>query len=205
MRRALVCFACVLLPIVLDALVLPLSPADIERALDIARGPASSRAAFTAQYVFPLEETAGSVTVERLEIVTPFRHAELFGEDRLRIGDHMFSARDATAALGADAAIVTVRAQLRFNPLNVLVTVPDYAIVIGNPANGEVVPPERTTTTPIFGGPPARGRRESQPIMGATIETSFEAAALHDQTWPVGVWLGDEKIAAVAVRFGEIQ
>jgi len=192
-------------PAGLRAFVPRLTPADVERALAVAREPAAERARFTARYVLPLEETLNETTVERLEIVTPFRRAELFGEDRLRIGDHMFGARAAERAIASAQGRVTIRAALRFNPQNVYVTVPDFSIIVGDGAPGGVrVDPLNASRTPVFG--PGIGRRGSkgQPILGATIEADYDAAAIGQQTWPVGVWLGRTRYAAAAVRFGEI-
>ncbi|MGE5245173.1 MAG: hypothetical protein ACM3SQ_13165 [Betaproteobacteria bacterium] len=194
--------ACSLVPAAVRAVIPRLSTEDIGRALAIARGPESGRARFHAQYVFDLD----NATVERIEVLTPFRRAELFGEDRLRMGDHMFGVRDAQLDIASWQNTITIRSQLRFNPLNVYVTVPEFDVVVGDPAAGGLrVPPLRVSRTPIFAVGGRARKNAGQPIMGATIDAVFDAAAVGGQTWPVGVWLKDQMYAAVPVRFGEIE
>lgn len=191
-----------LVPAGARAVVPRLAAADVERALAIARGSASERARFHARYVFEPD----AATVERIEVLTPFRRAELFGEDRLRTGDHLFGVRDAERAVASAQNTITIRARLRFNPLNVYVTVPPFDLVVGNPAEGGLrIRPLGAERRPIFAMPGGGRRRAAQPIMGAALEAVFDAEAIGQQTWPVGVWLKDEMVAAVAVRFGEIE
>ncbi len=184
------------------AVVFPLEPADVERALAIARGPTSGQARFRAQYVVEMDDA----TVERIEILTPFRRVELFGEDRLRIGDHMFRTRDAERAVAPWGDKITIRAQLRLNPMNVYVSVPEFDLVVGDAGQGGLrVPPLTMARTPIFGLPGGKRGHTSQPILGATVEAVFDAAAIGQQTWPVGIWLDGRMFAATAVKFGELE
>jgi hypothetical protein len=201
-RAQMAAFAFLFLPAIAGAVIERLSTADLQRALDLARGSDAERARFEAQYVFRFDDP----TVERLEIITPFRRAELYGEDRLRIGDHLFGPMDAARALRSSEGEVTIRARLRFNPMNVYVTVPDFAIVVGDPAPGGLrVEPIRESRTPEFGAGGEGTKQKTQPILGATVEAVYEAGALEQQTWAVGVWLGQQKYAAVPVRFGSLQ
>src|SRR6185436_12591166 len=98
------------------ALVAALSTSDIERAQQVARSRDSERTQFHRKYLFDLP--GDSVT--QIEVVTEFRRLVMITEDHLRIGDQMFSrsVRDAEAALAPVRGVLTLKAQLRFNPLN---------------------------------------------------------------------------------------
>jgi len=77
-------------PVRLGALEIEMSDPAIERALRLARFPASDadRARFHRNYVVPLGgPTANGARLESIEIITEFRRMELIAEEHARIND----------------------------------------------------------------------------------------------------------------------
>ena len=180
------------------AILTPVGQAELARADRIARSSEMDRARFHAAYVF----TPQDPTVERLEIITEFRRAVLAGEDRLRMGDHMFGLRVLEQAVKDWHDRVTIRVDLRFHPQNVLISVPDYRVIVGTGGN-DLIQAIETKRTPTFGL--LSQDQKSAPIVGATIEAVFSAAQFGRSMWPVRVVLNGEDVAATSVDFGNLQ
>src|SRR5215471_17551052 len=119
------------------ALVVSMSGNDMERALAVARAREAERQQFHKQYVFKLTDPA----VTEIEVITEFRRLVIIAEDHVFRGDWMFTRglRAAEQALGSSRGMLTIRAQVRFNPLNTFIVSPDYALAVGTPS-GTLVP-----------------------------------------------------------------
>jgi hypothetical protein len=175
--------------------VLPTLDRDaVERALQVARGTDRVREAFHARYIVRPDDAL----VEQVEIITEFRRVVLIAEDHLRAGDWMFSrsAPRAEAALEPWRGVVAIVARLRFNPLNVYVSVPSYDIEIG-PAN---LPLKASSTErrPITATSNADG---STSLLGTIVESRFERAAVGEGSREVRVVLDGDTEGTVTVDF----
>src|SRR5919204_3007089 len=95
---------------------------ELQRAIKIGSGADADRARFHAAYIVPLR--SADPQIERLEVLTEFRRVVIEAEDRLRKGDHMFGAGQASIAIRPWHDKVTLVLRLRFHPQNVLVAVP---------------------------------------------------------------------------------
>jgi hypothetical protein len=181
------------------ALQTPLDDAAVDRAMQIARGSDRDRARFHAGYIVHVDDPL----VEQIEIVSEFRRLVLIAEERLRLGDWMFtrSRREVDEALRPWRGLVTISARLRFNPLNVYVSVPPYEIVAGGA--GAAVDPRATDATALtapIGADPAGPTM----ITGAIVESRFDAAALGQAVRDVRVVLRGDTLASVRVDFGAL-
>ena len=96
------------------ALVLSMSPSEIERAQQMARSRASEREQFHRRYVFDLRDA----TVTQVEVITEFRRLVIITEEHIFRGDWMFSrsGRSAEQALAPSRGIVTIRARGALQP-----------------------------------------------------------------------------------------
>src|SRR4051812_8287673 len=107
-------------------LVSPMGGSDIERALTLARGRDAERQQFHRRYVVDLP----GPDVTQFEVVTEFRRMVMIAEEHVLRGDWMFTRglRAAEDALKPLRGVITVRAQVRFNPLNTFIESPAYSL-----------------------------------------------------------------------------
>jgi len=176
----------------------PIGQAELALAENVARSSDAERARFHSAYVFSGPEP----TVDRIEIVTVFRRAVLAGEERLRLGDHMFGIRVLDQAIKPWHDKVTIRAELRFHPQNVLVSVPQYTVVVGT-GGRDLIEPLETTRAPAFAL--RTDKEKGTPIVGATIESAFPASAFGQSMWPVRLVLDGQDVASIGVDFGKLR
>lgn len=183
------------------AVIVSMSGSDIERALALARSRDSERQQFHSRYVFNLPDP----TVTQIEIITDFRRLELIAEDHVLRGDSMFTrgVRDGENALAPTRGTVTIRAQLRFSPLNTFVALPDYALAVGT-TPGVLVPID-THSTPQFSNPfKNRDGKTVASLVGATLESSVPSENIGQASRPVVVTLDGSEIARASVDFGRL-
>ena len=154
----------------LQAIDLDVTPADLERALAIARSSERERAAFHAPYI----QTINTPAVETVEIVSEYRRVVLIAEDRARKGDRAFtySVSDAQKAIGPWHHRVAFRARLRFHPQNNYIDVPPIDVVLEGHQSARV----GVVREPLLGfaGRPSDG----QPVLGAVVDGVFDAVAV---------------------------
>jgi hypothetical protein len=173
----------------------------MERALAIARARDAERQQFHNQYIFKLSDPA----VTQIEVITEFRRLVLIGEDHVLRGDSMFTRglREAEQALGSSRGMLTLRAQVRFNPLNTFIVSPDYALAIGTPS-GTLVPID-TQLMPQFSLPFRNQQGKTiTSLIGATLESTIPAQQIGQTSRPVAVTLDGKEIARVTVEFKRI-
>ena len=180
------------------AIATALSEKDIDRALKLAQAPEQKRVLFHAPYIVRVNDAV----VEHIEVVTEFRRCVLTAEEQLRMGNWLFvhSLRDAQEKLRGWHQRVSLVARLRFHPQNSLSTIPPYVI--------EVVPyvePLTIARTPITALVSGRAGDFNAPLMGATIETVFDAAAIGRTRRPVTVWLPSREVARVSIDFTRLE
>lgn len=184
------------------ALVLSMSPSEIERAQQIARNRVSEREQFHRRYVFDLRDA----TVTQVEVITEFRRLVLITEEHIFRGDWMFSrgARSAEQALAPSRGMVTIRAVVRFNPLNTYITPPPYLLALGADAAGGGPALLETQVTPQYSAPfKARGKTLSS-LTGATLEAEVGSVQLGQASRIVAVMLEGKELARTAVEFGRL-
>jgi hypothetical protein len=196
-RRTVLCVLCVLCALcVCSAIRLTLGSEDVDRALRIGRSSEAERARFHAPYIVALHDA----TLQQIEVLTEFRRAVLESENRMRLGDHMFSVRPATEMLRPWRGKLTLALRLRFHPHNVFVAVPPYEIAIGAPAI--VATDVRRRPEYVLGADPKRG---SMALYGGVVEEDFDAAAVGQTTRAVRVVLDGKELATTTINFARIE
>ena len=182
------------------AIDLDISPADIEAALKLARGPESARAAFHARYVF----ASNHPTVERIEVVTEWRRVVLLAESRIAGGDHLFAhgSRAASEALRPWRGRVSVIARLRFHPQNTYVMAPPIDLSVRD-NSGDVPRLDLRTETMLALSSGIPGER--LPVVGAVAEAMFGAAAIGQATRTVVVRMDGAEVSRLAIDFSRFE
>lgn len=185
------------------ALVLSMSNSEIERAQQVARGRDSERQQFHRRYVFDLKDD----TVTQLEVITEFRRLVLVTEEHIFRGDWLFSRslRSAGEALATSHGLTTIRASVRFNPLNTFIAAPGYVLTVSpdDPGNPPIV--LETQVTPQFSVPfKARTGRVVSTLVGATLEATLPTAQLGQTSRVLSVLLDGKEVTHATVEFGKL-
>jgi hypothetical protein len=184
------------------ALVISMSGNDIERALTLARAKDAERQQFHSRYLFNLNDAA----VTQIEVVTEFRRLVLIAEDHVLRGDFMFTrgVRAGEQALAPTHGKLTLRAQIRFNPLNTFAALPDYAFAVGIPS-GAVVAVD-THGTPQYSSPfKNRQGKTVSTLFGETIEADIASSDIGQTQRPVAVTLDGKEVARITVDFSRLE
>jgi hypothetical protein len=198
--RVGVAAALVLVPVTLigSAIDLDVTPQDVDRALTIARLQDRERASFHAPYI----KHVNSATVERVEVVTEFRRIVLTAEEQALKGDRAFG-YSVTRAEKANApwkGRLAMTARLRFHPQNTYVAVPAADIVLQGAA-ADVIGVLRN---PILSLPSSQPG-DRLPILGAIVETVFNAVTLGQGTREFIVRLEERELTRVTFDLGALQ
>ena len=177
-------------------LLLSLRPADVERAVGLARWPTSdaARARFHAMYInrFAAPGTPAGPVVESIEVLTEFRRTELIAEAHERLHD-MFARggyQDAIDAVKPWHGQVSIVARVQFG----LVTVgtPDIGVAL---MGADAPAPLSAKMTPIYA---------HDAVVGGDFEVFFAAAAIGQSIRIVTVRSNGAEIARAPVDFGLI-
>jgi hypothetical protein len=185
-----------------SALIEALTDADISRALNLANASQAVRSVFHQPYVVTLTDA----TIEQIEVVTEFRRFVLAAERELESGNWMLGrggtdqkGRTLKDLLRPSSGHVVIRARLRFHPLNVFVDLPQSDILLGEPTLLAIA----TVRTPHVA--PASTDAKTRPIvLGATIETAFNAPSVKNRILPVRVMSEGREIGRVVVDFSRL-
>ena len=179
------------------ALRINIDQADVERALTIGRSTEAERARFHARYI----QQVNAPFVERAEIVSEFRRVVLMAEEEIARGDRAFaySITRANDALQVFRRRVSIRAQVRFHPLNNYVSLPPVTMaLVGN---------ERALVgirrDPVYGFSAKPG--DAAPLMGAIIDASFEADALSQARREFVVLLDNKELGRFTFDFADVE
>jgi len=184
------------------ALVVSMGATDMDRALAIARARDTERQQFHGRYIFNLKDPA----VTQIEVITEFRRLVLIAEDHVLRGDWMFTRglRAAEQALAPTRGMLTLRAQVRFNPLNVFVVLPDYALAVGSPAGA--LQPVDTQVMPPYSTPfKTRQRKAQTSLVGATLEAMLPSEAIGQLARYVAVTLDGKEVTRKAEDFSRLE
>ena len=185
------------------ALVLSMSGSEIERAQQVARGRDSERQQFHRRYVFDVKDD----TVTQIEVITEFRRVVLVSEEHIFRGDWLFtrSVRSGEQALAPTRGLTTIRATVRFNPLNTFITPPAYLLAMSTGAGGSVPSVLETTVTPQMSVPfKARDGKMLSSLVGATLEANLPSTELGQLTRVLAVILDGKEVARATVEFGKL-
>jgi hypothetical protein len=186
------------------ALVTAIGGAEIERAQQMARSRDSERAQFHRKYLFDLPDD----TVTQVEVITEFRRLVMITEDHLRLGDQMFSrgVRAAEAALAPTRGMMTLKAQLRFNPLNTYAAIPAFRLALGPAAAGEPLVPLDTQVTGQYSLPfKTRDGHTATILTGAVLQADFPASRVGQAERPVGVVLDGKEMVRKPIDFARFE
>jgi hypothetical protein len=185
------------------ALVLSMSSTDIERAQTLARARESERQQFHHRYVIDLP---GS-TVTQIEVTTEFRRLVMIAEEHVLRGDWMFtrSVRAGQEAIAPMRGLITIRAQVRFNPLNTFVQAPPYLLGLGSGAANAPVDALATQVTPQFSVPfKTADKKTLSSLIGATLEATIAAGRVGQSALTVAVMLDGKETARTTVDFARL-
>jgi hypothetical protein len=176
---------------------------EIAQALSIANGSEASRALFHAPYRVAIEDPL----IEHLEVITEFRRFVLAAEEQLKSGNWTMArggydpkGRTVKDLLRPRSGQVSIRARLRFHPLNNYVTLPAFDILLGDPTLLAIDAVRTPHINPSNGEP---GRRDV--IRGATIETFYNAPTIADRVLPLRLLFEGKEIARLSVEFSRVQ
>ena len=185
------------------ALVLSMSGSEIERAQQVARGRDPERQQFHRRYVFDLKDD----TVTQIEVITEFRRLVLVSEEHIFRGDWLFtrSVRSGEQALAPTRGLTTIRATVRFNPLNTFITPPAYLLAMSTGVPGSAPSVLETTVTPQMSVPfKARDGKMLSSMVGATLEANVPSTELGQLTRVLTVILDGKEVARATVEFGKL-
>lgn len=184
------------------ALVLSMNANDIERSLAMARARESERQQFHSRYIFNISDPA----VTQIEVITEFRRLVIIAEDHVLHGDFMFTrgVRAGEQALAQTRGILTLRAQVRFNPLNTFAALPGYSLAVGG-SSGAVTPLD-THGTPLYSNPfKNRQGKTVTSLMGESLDAAVAAASIGQTQRPVVVTLDDKEVVRIPIDFGRLE
>lgn len=190
----------------------PINDPAVSEALRLARRGGPALDAFNRRYT----TIVGDPTYDRLEVITEFRRAVLTAAERLAV-DSRWDLGQAKAALAPYRGLVAIVLWIKFPPQNVLVTVPDYQIVIYPKHLSELGRPEDEATLPeagsqnvtplylagggnTFVAPPGSG------MSGLRIEARIAAAGIPDDgVVTVGMRLGEDERRRTELRLSGLR
>lgn len=183
-----------------------LTSKDLDRAVQIAKGPEAARLRFHAPYIVAVDDA----TVQSLDVVTEFRRYVLTAEEHLALGDWFFvsggtdsQGHKLTDVLRQWKDRVAIRAQIRFHPQNPPPEVSAFDIAVGD-AGGAALLAIRTPQFALASG--NKNKKEGfPPLVGAVIESVFEARVAGQARLPVRVMLEGAEIKRVPVDFSRLE
>ena len=184
-------------------LISSMNGADIERAQALARARDSERQQFHARYVINLSDPV----VTQIEVITEFRRLVIIAEEHVRRGDWMFtrSTRAAEEALATTRGVITIKAYVRFSPLNTFNEPPAYALAIGAPAKNSPLQGVSTQLTPQHSVPfRTPDRKTLSSLIGVSLDTNVGADRIGQATRAIGVTLDGKEVARTTVDFARL-
>jgi hypothetical protein len=183
------------------ALNLRLAPADLQRALTLARWPTSDaeRSRFHELYFFTVNSPAVEYfAVQKLEVITEFRRLELIAEEHARINDTFGRGgmRDVEDALRPWRGRLSIIVSLVFDPTRYITGVPPVGMVLEGPT---LVAPLETIRNGVY----SSGDRPV--LVGATVESAFDAEAIGQELRPVFIHREGMLVARSPIDFSRLE
>ena len=186
----------------IDAINVLLTPADIQRATELARFPHTDadRAQFHKRYTIVVNSPVVEYfAVEKMEVITPFRRMELIAEDHARIND-LFARgglQDAEEALRPWRDRVAIVAHLRFDLTKSIPGVPAADVTLEGP---RLVDPIAIRNSEI-----RSGSGDQTLLVAGVVEAVFDVRDVGQTTQPVVVRWNGKEITRVAIDFGAME
>jgi hypothetical protein len=183
------------------ALNVRLTPADMQRALTLARWPTSDaeRSRFHDRYRFEVNSpTVDYFAVRKVEVITEFRRLELIAEEHARINDTFGRGgmRDVEDALQPWRGRVTIVVSLVFDPMKYITGIPPVDMVLEGPT---LVAPLETARTGVYSG-------GDKPVLtGAMVESVFESDSIGQEVRPVFIHRDGHVIARPPIDFSKLE
>ena len=176
------------------------SEADMRRAVTIAVGSDGTRARFHAAYNVPVTDA----TIEQVEVITEFRRFVLASEEQLALGNWMLarggfdsSGKTLREMLLPWKGQVSIRTRVRFHPQHAFTSVPAIDILVGAPSYQAVSTVRSPVTVSLDSG--------SSGLVGAVIETGFNALSFADRTLPIRIIFEGKELARLDVDFSRLE
>ncbi len=178
--------------------------AAIDQAIALGRAAGSpALARFHQDYTIAL----GGPRLDSLEIVTEFRRVVLASEERARMADITWGAREAQLMLRPWRGTVSLLLQVTFPPNNTYRDMPHYGIVLyarpGATTPGRVEPIDLQATPRYVSGQPAP---PGTPILGGRVQATFDARDLDLRaTYLAGIELDGREMRRAEVDFARVR
>lgn len=173
--------------------------ADMRRAVTIAVGSEGNRARFHEAYNVPVSDA----TVEQVEVITEFRRFVLASEEQLAMGNWMLArggfdsnGRTLKHLLERWKGQVSLRTRVRFHPQHAYTAIPAIDILVGEPSFLAVETVRTPVTVSFEGG--------TSGLVGAVVETTFNALSLANRTLPVRIVLDGKPLTRLNVDFARL-
>jgi hypothetical protein len=184
------------------AIIFALSDGDIARALKIATESEQVRARFHAPYFIPVNDA----TIEQVEVITEFRRYAMAAEEQVRLGNWILaqggsglSGRGIKDMVRPWKGRVSIRTRLRFHPQNAYGEIPPIENLVGEPPIAALDVIRTPITAPASGPKPG-----AQPLMGAVIESVYDAASLGQTSQPIRILLNAQEIKRLTVNLSRL-
>jgi hypothetical protein len=183
------------------ALNLRLTPVDMQRALTLARWPATDaeRSRFHDRYMFAVNgPTVEYFAVQKMEVVTEFRRLELIAEEHAHINDTFGRGgmKDVENALRPWRGRVSIIVSLVFDPTKYITGVPPVDMVLEGPT---LIAPMDTTRRGVYSA------GDHLVLIGGTVESIFDAASIGQEERPVFIHRDGKIIARPPVDFAKLE
>ena len=181
------------------AIDLDITPDEVDRAIAIGRRGETGSSTFHAAYVWKPDVIADAITVQQVEVITPYRRIVLHAEARRRVGDYIVGRSDVGPLLREWRSRVSVVTTVRFHPQNVLNSLPPIEAQVHDPIVDRTVDALDVVRKPIT------KIGTNRPFLGSTIETIFDAALLANVNGTIAITLRDKPLARTAMDFRAIE
>ena len=183
------------------ALNLLLAPADMRRALTLARWPTSDaeRSRFHERYVFAVNSpTTEYFAVQKVEVITEFRRLELIAEEHARINDTFGRGglRDVEDALAPWRGLVSIVVTLTFDSAKYITGVPPVDMALEGPT---LIAPLETTRDGVYSG------GDHPTLIGGIVRSKFDAASIGQARRPVFIHRDGKPIARPPIDFATLE
>jgi hypothetical protein len=177
------------------AIDLDITPDEVDRAITIGRRGEPGSSTFHSAYVRTLDSTTDTITVQQIEVLTPYRRIVLYAEARRRLGDHVVGRADVDPLLREWRSRVSVVTTVRFHPQNVLTSLPPIDAQVRDPILDRTIEALDVVRKPIT------TIGTSRPFLGSTIETIFDAGLLAKVNGTIAITLHDKELARTTLDF----
>jgi hypothetical protein len=183
------------------ALNLRLTPVDMQRALTLARWPASDaeRARFHERYRFAVNgPTVEYFAIEKMEVITEFRRLELIAEEHARINDTFGRGgmKDVEDALRPWRGRVSIIVSLVFDPTKYITGVPPVDMAL---EGSTLIAPLDTARKGLYSA------GEHPVLIGGSVESVFDAASIGQEERPVFIHRDGKVIARLPIDFARLE